>query len=121
MAANPLKVTEVCHVVPSLLYSVPEPTGEVTVIVPVTRAHVGSVIVATGAEGGRGMAFMTKFADETQVSWAVVRALIVYVVLGDNPLNVVVVCQFVPSLLYSVVEPDGEVTTIEPVVTLQVG
>lgn len=76
-AANPLKVTEVCHVVPSLLYSIPEPVGEVMVIDPVTSAHVGSVIDATGAEGGRGIPFITKFAVETHVGWAVVRALIV--------------------------------------------
>ena len=41
--------------------------------------------------------------------------------MAAKPLKEVVVCHVVPFLLYSKVEPVGEVTTIVPVVTAQVG
>lgn len=41
--------------------------------------------------------------------------------MAANPLNVVVVCQEVPFLLYSIVLPNGDVTSIIPVAVVQVG
>ena len=90
-------------------------------IVPVFAAHVGWVIVASGVAGAPGTALITKPADEVQVGLAVIRTLIVWVVFAVNPLNVVEVCQFVPSLLYSNPAPKGEVTRIAPMVSAQVG
>ena len=74
LEANPLKVAEVCQVVPSLLYCSVLPTGDVTTIVPVVTAQVGCVIVATGLAGAEGIAFMIKFAVEIHVIWTVLRA-----------------------------------------------
>ena len=67
LAAKPLKVVEVCQVVPSLLYSNPAPKGAVTTIVPVTSEQVGCVIVARGVEGEVGVALIIKFAVEIHV------------------------------------------------------
>ena len=73
-AANPLKVAEVCQVVPSLLYWSVLPTGDVTTIAPVVTAQVGCVIVVTGVAGAEGIALMIKFAVEIHVMWTVLRA-----------------------------------------------
>ena len=66
-AARPLKVVELCHIVPSMLYCRSTPNGDVTTIVPVIIAHVGWISVAKGVSGGVGTALTVKDADETQV------------------------------------------------------
>ncbi|MFM2208195.1 MAG: hypothetical protein RL213_2170, partial [Bacteroidota bacterium] len=42
-----------------MLYVIPEPLGEVTVMLPVKEAHDGCVTVTTGCEGTGGAALMT--------------------------------------------------------------
>ena len=120
-AARPLKVVELCHVDPSLLYCRLAPNGDVTTMVPVVTAHVGCVTVANGVAGALGAVLTTKFAVETQVGFAVVLALIVYVAPAGKAAKVVELCQVVPLMLYCRFAPTGEVTTIVPVVTAQVG
>ena len=120
-AARPLKVAELCQVVPFILYSRLTPSGDVITIVPVFIAHVGCVIVASGVAGAVGTALITKFAEETQVGFAVLRTLIVYVAPAGKPLKVAELCHVVPFLLYCRLAPKGDVTTIVPVVTAQVG
>ena len=120
-AGKALKVAELCHVVPFLLYCRLVPKGDVITIVPVVTAHVGWVSVARGVAGAVGTALITKLADETQVGLAVLLTLIVYVTPAGKALNVAELCQVVPFLLYCRLAPKGEVTTIDPVVTAQVG
>ena len=57
-AVKPLKVFELCHIVPSLLYSKLVPKGDVITIVPVVTVQVGWVIVACGTAGAVGLARM---------------------------------------------------------------
>ena len=120
-AGTAVKVAEVCHVVPFLLYCRLAPTGDVTTIVPVATAQVGCVSVATGVAGALGTAFTTKFADETQVGLAVDLTLMVYVAPAGTAAKVAELCHVVPFLLYCRFAPTGDVTTIVPVATAQVG
>jgi hypothetical protein len=120
-AVNPLNVVEHCQVVPLMLYSRLVPTGDVTTIVPVVTVQVGCVRLACGIAGAPGIALITKFAVEMHVMSTLVRTLIVYVVPAVKPLNVFELCQIVPLMLYSRLVPTGDVTTIVPVVTVQVG
>ena len=71
-ADTPAKVAEACHAPPSILYSY-APVGAVTTIVPVARAHVGSMVVlAVAATGGEGCAATgTEVGPEIQVLSAV--------------------------------------------------
>ena len=120
-AVNPLNVVEHCQVVPLMLYSRLVPTGDVTTIVPVVTVQVGCVRLACGIAGALGTALITKFAVEMHVMSTLVRTLIVYVVPAVKPMNVFELCQIVPSLLYSRLVPNGDVITIVPVITAQVG
>ena len=64
--------------IPSLLYSIDAPVGEVITIVPVGIEQVGCVTVASGTGGASGTGWITKFAVDIQVgSVAVLRTLIV--------------------------------------------
>ena len=120
-AGKALNVAELCQVVPFLLYCKFVPRGDVTTIVPVFTAHVGCVSVASGVVGAVGIALIIKVANDTHVGLALFRTPIMYVTPAGKPLNVAELCQVVPFLLYCKLAPNGDVTTIVPVVTLHVG
>ena len=91
-------------------------------IVPVGTAHVGCTVLATvGTEGAVGTASIVIAEPvDTQVVSLVSLTLTVYDP-GTRLAKVVADCQVVPSILYSKVAPVGELTTIVPVGTAQVG
>ena len=110
-----------CHITLSLLYSIVPPEGDVTKIVAVETSHVGCVRVARGVAGAAGTGLITKFADETQVRLLEFLTLTVYVAPAARPLKIAELCHVVPLRLYSRFVPNGDVTTIVPVVNAQVG
>ena len=120
-AANPLLILLAWKVVPlSKLYVTPL-VGVLTVIVPVVTLHVGCVTVVVGALGTAKIALITEgVAVDTQaltssftMTW--------YVVAAANPLLILLAWKVVPLSKLYVTLLDGAVTSIEPVVTLQVG
>jgi hypothetical protein len=106
-----------------MLYSKLDPMGDETTMVPVGVIQSGcAVTLAVGAAGPAGSGSTdTETGTDVQPE-TVLRTTIEYVALGAKPLNVAFDWKVVPPLeLYSKSAPNGALTTIMPVGTVQMG
>ena len=76
-AVRPLKMFDVCQLVPLMLYSRSGPSGDFTDSSPVVTVQFGCNRFAWGCAGGSGIFLITKLADDMHEGSNRLRALIV--------------------------------------------